>query len=216
MTAFAVVFNANHLQLLGLVGLFMLQDVDRSVSGFEVPTLWITALNPVVILLLAPFAAMLWEGLARRGRNPSAPAKFAMALFLLAAGELVLVLAAMQADGSTKAALVVVVVAVIVMSVAEIPLQPIGLSMVTSVTPPRLVGLMIGVWLLNYGIGGGIGNALGSLASTIGIKTVFAIGAASCLLAGALVLALRRTLGAWLGEPIEPSDVEADTRVQQQ
>ena len=215
MTAFAVVFNANHAQLLGLIGLFMLQDVDRFVAGFEVPTLWVTAINPIVILLLAPFAALLWEALARRGRNPSAPVKFAAALLLLAAGDLVLVVAAMQADGSTKAALAVVVVAVIAMSVAEIPLQPIGLSMVTSVTPPRLVGLMIGVWLLNYGIGGGIGNALGSLASTISVQTVFAVGAGSCLLASVLLLALRRTLVDWMGGSIEPSAVVTAKGVQQ-
>lgn len=216
MTAFAALFNANQMQLLGLVGLFMLQDVDRLVFGFEVPTLWITAINPIVILLLAPIAALLWEGLARRGRNPSAPAKFAMALFILAAGEFVLVMAATQADGPGKAALAMVAVAVVAMSVAEIPLQPIGLSMVTSVTPPRLVGMMIGVWLLSFGVGGGVGNAVGSLASTIGVKTVFAIGAVSCLVGGASLLVLRRTLVVWMGQSIGVLTVTEDEPVRQQ
>jgi POT family proton-dependent oligopeptide transporter len=205
MTAFAVIFNANHGQILGLVGLFLLQDVDRTIGAAEVPTLWVTALNPLLILLTAPLASVVWDALGRRGRNPSFPMKFAIALLVLALGQAILTLAAIDAIGPEKAALAWVVLAMVALSLAEIPLQPIGLSMVTLLTPPRLVSMMIGVWLLNYALGGWIGGMAGALASTYGPAQIFAIGAGSCLVAAALLIMLRGRLNTWMKIPAGPA-----------
>ena len=207
MTGFAVIFNANHGQIFGLVGLFLLQDVDRAVGGLEVPTLWVTSLNPFLILLTAPLASVVWDALGRRGRNPSFPMKFAIALLLLAVGQAILMVGALDAIGPDKAALGWVVLALVALSLAEIPLQPIGLSMVTLLTPARLVSTMIGVWLLNYALGGWIGHSVGALASTYGREQIFALGAGSCLVAAALLLLLRKRLNTWMKVPDDHDDL---------
>ncbi|CAN5464020.1 hypothetical protein BH10PLA2_BH10PLA2_22480 [soil metagenome] len=53
-------------------------------SWNPIPTAWFQSINPLLILLLAPFMAILWTGLSRRGVNPSIPTKMALGLLLMA------------------------------------------------------------------------------------------------------------------------------------
>jgi POT family proton-dependent oligopeptide transporter len=198
LTAFAIVFTANHAQLLGSMGLFMLEKVDRSISGFDIPVLWITSINPLVILLLAPLAAGLWDELAKRGRNPAPEVKFVLAFAFLALGLVLVTVAAMLADGPLKAPLALLALAVMAMSIAEIPLQPIGLALVTQLSPPRFVGLMLGVWLLNFALGGFVGHLLGALTSTYGYVAIYGLCAATSVTATLGLLAIRHRLGRWI------------------
>lgn len=215
MISFAVVFHVCHGQIYGLIGLFVLQDVDRNIAGLEIPALWVTSLNPLVILALAPPTALLWDYLGRRGSNPSFASKFVMALVLLAIGQLVMLLAALDAQGPQRAALGWVVLAVIAMSVAEFPLQPIGLAMVTRLSPVNLVGLMIGAWLFGMAIAGAIGGNVGALASTYGLPPVFAGMAAACVAAAGGLMVLRRFLDRWmaLSDTSAPQEIPATPQV---
>lgn len=210
LTAFAIVFNASHAQILGLINLFVQQDVDKTIGGFDVPTLWVTAINPIVILCLAPIVAVIWDRLGKVGRNPSFVMKFVIALTALAIGEFILFIAAGQAEGPEQAAIMLVIFAIMAMSFAEIPLQPIGLSMMSALSPRRFVGLLIGVWLFGMAIASGIAGNVGALASVYGLQAIFFWSGASCLLAAALLFALRRPLLGWMSlddapEPIEPT-----------
>jgi POT family proton-dependent oligopeptide transporter len=198
MTGFAVIFNANHGQIFGLIPLFVLEDVNRNLGTFEVPALWITALNPLLILLAAPATAAMWDLLGKRGRNPSFVAKFALALALLALGQGVLTAAAVIAEGPAQASMMWLGIGIVLLSLAEIPLQPIGLAMVTQLAPPKLVSTMIGVWLLNYACAAWLGNMVAARSVALGLPTVFGIGAMSCLVALALLLVMRRSMDAWL------------------
>lgn len=205
MTAFAIVFHTCHGQLNTLIGLFLLQDVDRIVGTFEVPVLWVTAINPLVILILAPVAAMLWTYLGRRGRNPSALVKFVMALVCLAFALAIFAFAAVQAEGPQKAALVWIAIAVVIMSIAEFPLQPIGLSMVTRLAPAHLVGLMMGAWLFGMAVAYAIGGNVGALASIYGLVAAFSGMTIACLAAACGLLLTRGLLDRWMAiEPAEP------------
>lgn len=194
MICFAIVFQICHGQLNGLLGLFILQDVERTLGAFETPVLWITSINPLAILLLAPAAALLWNFLGRRGRNPSATVKFVMALALLALAFAILFLSSVGAQGGQKTALVWVALAIVVMSIAEFPLQPIGLSMVTRLAPAHLAGAMIGLWLFGAAISNAIGGNVGALASVFGNSAVFLGMTVACLSAAAALWTLRRFL----------------------
>ena len=211
MIVFAVIFNANHGQIYGLVSLFILQDVDRSVGSFELPALWITSLNPLLILLTAPATAALWDILGKRGRNPSFASKFALALALLTLGQGLLTSAAFAAQGPAQASIMWVGLGIILLSLAEIPLQPIGLAMVTRLTPARLVSTMIGVWLLNYAFAAWLGNMVASRSEHLGLPAIFALGTLSCAVATALLLVLKRPLDRWM-VPAEAEPLPAELR----
>jgi len=197
LTAFAVVFMATHAQLLGLISLFVQQDVDKTIGGFDVPTLWVTSVNPVVILLFAPIAAIWWDRLGQTGRNPSFVSKFVLALVILAAGEFVLVLAAQQA-GAGLTAFFLVVIAIVALSLAEIPLQPIGLSMMSVLSPPRFVAMMIGIWLLSMAIANIIAGNVGALASVYGLQPVFFWSGVACAVTAVVLFSLRGRLLGWM------------------
>jgi len=124
---------------------------DRSVT---LPS-WLTAgqahfVNPLCIIILGPLFAAMWQSLGDRGLEPPTPYKFSVALALVGAGFLVLVWAIQtQAGPDFRVAFTWLALAYVIHSVAELFLSPIGLSMITKLSAPRIVGLMLGVWFLS-------------------------------------------------------------------
>jgi POT family proton-dependent oligopeptide transporter len=141
---------------------------------------------------------MLWNYLGRRGRNPSYAVKFVLANLLLALSFFVLIGSSLQSADNGQAPLALVSFAIIVMSIAEFPLQPIGLSMVTRLAPAQLIGAMVGLWLFGGAIANAIGGNVGALASTYGLPTVFAGMAIACVLTGLVLWLIRRMLSNWM------------------
>ena len=123
------------------------------VFHFEIPTGWFQSLNPFFIITLAPVVAATWVALARRNRNPSLPLKFAIGLVLLAGGFLAMAAAAKLVVGGHKAGPSWLVLTYVMHSVGELCLSPVGLSSVTKLAPPRLVGQMMGIWFLATSLG---------------------------------------------------------------
>ena len=74
--AFAAIFWSAFEQAPTALNLFARDFTDRNVGGFQVPATWFQSVNPLLIILCAPLLAALWVGLAKRGGDLSAPAKF--------------------------------------------------------------------------------------------------------------------------------------------
>src|SRR5260370_34798559 len=68
------------------MSLFLERSVNRHVNAFEIPTQWFTSIESAALILAAPVFAALWGSLARRKREPGNLVKYALALFLGAAG----------------------------------------------------------------------------------------------------------------------------------
>jgi POT family proton-dependent oligopeptide transporter len=135
------------------LNLFAERYTDRTYGGFETPAGWFQTFNPVFIITLAPLVAMVWVALARRRRNPSLPVKFALGLVLLGAGFLVMALAARLALSGDRVWPTWLITTYLLHSVGELCLSPVGLSSVTKLAPPRLVGQMMGLWFLATSLG---------------------------------------------------------------
>ena len=138
---------------------------DRFVDRAGVPAGIFQSINPIYIILLAPLFAGLWQWLGRRGKEPSAPAKFAIALALMGLANLVLVWGA-EAYGvaiMTPVALVFAYYGVATM--AELCLSPVGLSAMNRLAPTYLASLIMGAWFYMTAVGnfvaGKIGEATG-------------------------------------------------------
>jgi len=130
---------------------------------FEMPAGWFQSINAIFIIALAPVAAMLWVALARRKISPSLTTKMAWGLLLLALGFVVIAGGARLALASGRPVWPTWLVATyLIHTLGELCLSPVGLSAVTKLAPPRLVGQMMGVWFLATSLGNLVAGLLAS------------------------------------------------------
>ena len=134
------------------------RNVDRMLFGWEVPAGMFQSINAFYIILLGPVFAGLWLWLARRGIEPSTPAKFGLGLIQLGLGFFLLVWGANSASGLTP---VIFIFGIYLLhTMGELCLSPVGLSAMTKLAPSRLVGLVMGSWFLASAAGNFLGGVI--------------------------------------------------------
>ena len=142
------------------LNIFTDRNVDRVLFGWEVPASMFQSVNSVFIILLAPLFALLWTILDKRRLEPSSPAKFGIGLILCGAGFLVLV------AGENLPPVLFVFLIYLFHTMAELCFSPVGLSAMTRLSVPSMVGLVMGTWFLAMAAGnfiaGLIARATGS------------------------------------------------------
>jgi len=145
---FSVLFWALFEQAGSSLNLFADRSVDRVLFGYELPASVFQSFNAFFIFLLAPVYSILWTRLAASGREPSTPVKFALALFQVGLGFLVLAFGARLASEGQGVGMIWLVLIYLLHTTGELCLSPVGLSMITKLSVPRIVGMMMGVWFL--------------------------------------------------------------------
>jgi POT family proton-dependent oligopeptide transporter len=159
----------------------------------QIPVTWFQAFNPFMIFAFTPFVVALWAWQARRGGEPSTVTKMAFGCFCVALANLVLVLAASQA-GIGKSSWLWLLPYFAIVTIGELYLSPIGLSLVTKVAPARVVSMVMGLWLATSFAGNFIGGWLGSFWSAMDKGDFFLMIAAVAGGAGLVILAINRPL----------------------
>ncbi len=172
---------------------------DRMLAGFEIPATWFQAVNPFLIFAFTPLILALWKRQAARQTEPSTVLKMAYGCFGVSLAYLVLVAAAVSSDGG-KASVLWLLLYFVILTIGELYLSPVGLSLVTKVAPARAISLMMGVWLLTNFVGGVLAGYLGSLWSGMAKPHFFLMVAAIAGLAGLIILAFVRPLKPMLRE----------------
>ncbi|HYF38574.1 MAG TPA: peptide MFS transporter, partial [Gemmatimonadales bacterium] len=155
----ATVFWMAYEQAGSTLNLFADRNTSNSVLGREYPASWYQSLPPLFIILFAPVFAAIWIRLGRR--NPSSPAKFALGLFLLGLGFVVMIGAASVAASGVRVSPLWLVVSYLLQTLGELCLSPVGLSAMSTLAPARIAGLVMGVWFLALSVG----NYLAGMAS---------------------------------------------------
>ena len=155
MTLFAAstVFWMAYMQIFGSLTLFAARYTDLDIFGWQMPAGNMQTFPPVYIIVLAPVFASLWVGLGKRDRDLSAPAKFAWGLLLMAAGMLVMYLAALRVLHGVKVSPLWLIVAYLTIACGELCLSPVGLSATTKLSPARFAGQTMGLWFLTLALG---------------------------------------------------------------
>lgn len=134
------------------LNLYTDEAVDRTILGIEVPASVFQSINSFYIITLGPVFAALWSFLARRGLEPSTPVKFGLGVLQVGLGFLVLVAGAKAAgDGLTPVIFIFLIY--LLHTTGELCLSPVGLSAMTRLSVPSMVGLMMGTWFLASGAG---------------------------------------------------------------
>ena len=152
---FNVFFWSGFEQVGGTLNLFAKEKVDLMVGSWQIPVSWFQSIGAVAIVVFAPLFSMMWEGLEKIKRNPNTPVKFALGLILLGSGFVVVSIADARAQTGILVSPLWLVVVYLLHTFGELSLSPIGLSMITKLSPPKITSVMMGLWfgstaLANY------------------------------------------------------------------
>jgi len=196
---FAALFWGAYEQSGSTLNLFADRYTRLSLFGLAFPSSWFQAVPAIFVILLAPVMAALWVRLGPR--EPSSPAKFSIGLLFAGLSFLLLIPAARMAQSGTHGLVSPwwLIGAYFVIEIGELALSPVGLSVVTKLAPVRIVGLMMGVWLLSIAVGDKLAGWTAGFFTTLPLPTLFGYVAVVTLIAGAvlggLVWPIRKLMG---------------------
>ena len=153
LAVFNVIFWSGFEQAGGTFNLFAENNTNRIIMGWEMPASWFQAVNPIFILILAPLFSILWISLAKWNINPRTPYKFAFGLLLLGLGFVVMSFAQAKANTGILVSPLWLAGVYFLHTSGELCLSPVGLSMITKLSPPKIVSLMMGLWMASIALG---------------------------------------------------------------
>ena len=192
LAIFNIVFWSGFEQAGSTFNIFAADQTDRIVFGWEIPASWFQSINAIAIFAIAPIFDVLWGKLTQRGKNPPTPVKFGLALLMLALGFFVMSAAASAAVGGLVSPLWLVSV-YLLHTLGELMISPIGLSMITKLSPPKIVSIMMGIWMGSIAIGNYLAAAMEHIAASMGFEQgapMFRFIAFEALIAGAIAILL--------------------------
>ncbi len=197
-TFFAIFFFASFEQAGSSLSLYTDKFIDRTIGNFEIPASWFQSVNPICIILFAPLFSILWRELARRKREPSLPVKMASGMLLQGLGFVLMVGAVLQRGDSSseqvKANVLWMLFMYLFSTFGELCLSPIGLSMVSRLSPARLTSMLMGVWLASSFVANILAGQVAAMVGELGALKIFGSIAAVCFAIGGILLLLSRRL----------------------
>lgn len=211
---FWAVYNQTFTSLM----LFADRNMSKDLLGFTIDAEFTQFFNPFFIIVLSPIMSWLWVRLDEKGLNPSTPLKFSLGVLFMAIGFLVLGLGVMGFHSNGDASPWWIILSYFLQTIGELLISPIGLAMVTRLSPHHLVGMMMGVWFLTqsaaFAIGGGLAvlsdvpaDVTGDASLDIYAHAFLIYGAISLVLAVigfALIPFLNKLIGPMHGPIITP------------
>ena len=150
------------------IALFAKRGVDLQLLGITVAPAQIQSINPLLIITMAPLFGMLWVWLSKKGWDPSLPTKFALALLQMGLGFYMFYLGIESAGEGQKVAFIWLVLGFFFHTTGELCLSPVGLSAVTKLSVPKIMGLMMGVWFLATAFANYVAGLIAMTASSDG------------------------------------------------
>ena len=149
----------------------------KPAEGSEI-SLWATnlsqSINPGWVILLTPLIIAFFAWLRRKNREPSTATKIAIGLFISGLSALVMVGAVYASNnGTEKASVLWLIASYGVITIGELCLSPMGLSIVSKLSPVRITSLMMGGWFLSTSIGNKLSGVLATMWDTYDHKANF-------------------------------------------
>jgi POT family proton-dependent oligopeptide transporter len=196
----------------------------------EIPASTFQSVNPIFIMVFGLVFTALWTVLAKWGREPSTPVKFAMGLLQLGLGFAAFWYGAYTADERGMVALAWLLLGYLFQTTGELCLSPVGLSMITKLSPARLVSTLMGAWFLATAfsqflaaiIAQFTGVAHGGNGAESGVpipsETVHVYGgvfgkiAIAAVISGLICLALAPLLRRWMHSDVVDANVAEETK----
>jgi proton-dependent oligopeptide transporter, POT family len=145
--------------------LFADRNVNRELLGWTMPASMTQFFNPMFIIIFGSIFSVMWIKLAKIGKNPSIPMKFALGILQLGLGFLITKLG-MTFEVEYQVPLLTLVFLYMLHTTGELFLSPIGLSMVTKLAPKDIAGTAMGGWFLSFAIANYLAGGIAALSGS--------------------------------------------------
>ena len=181
--------------------IFAKEYTNRIIFGWEYPASWLQILNPLFVVILSPFMSYLWIYLGKKMLDPSLPFKFGLGLIFMAIGFLIIAIGAQVALSEGLAGAQWLLITYLLHTIGELTLSPIGLAAISSLSPKKYTGQMMGVWFLASSLGAIIAGIISGQATNEGLISMpglFNQIAISASLFGLVLVILARPLNNWV------------------
>ncbi|SBN63405.1 proton-dependent oligopeptide transporter, POT family [Curtobacterium sp. 9128] len=152
----SAVFWSLYQQQFTVVTIYSDQRLDRSIFGWEMPVSWVQSINPIMIIVLSGVFAAMWTKLG--DRQPSTPTKFALGTGIM--GIAFLLFLPFVGTGQNGTPVLVLVGILLVFTIAELLLSPIGQSVATKLAPPKFQTQMVALFFLSVSLGTAVTGVL--------------------------------------------------------
>lgn len=175
IAAFVIFFWAAYEQAGVSLTYFADQQTDRHIFGWEMPTSYFQSFPAIFVVLLAPFMNLAWEVLRRFGHEPSSVMKQAIGLAFLSIGYMLIAFGVKDLDPNVKVSMLWLTGLYFIHTLGELSLSPIGLSLVSKLSPKHLASLMMGIWFMSTAISNMLAGQLATLYPDGSSKSLFGI-----------------------------------------
>ena len=184
----SAVFWSLYQQQFTVVTIYSDQRLDRSIGGFEMPVSWVQSINPIMIIVLSGVFAALWTRLG--DRQPSTPTKFALGTGIM--GVAFLLFLPFTGTGRNGTPVLVLAGILLVFTVAELLLSPIGQSVATKLAPPKFQTQMVALFFLSVSLGTAVTGVLSKYYDPTNEVPYFAVLGSVAVVVGVLLLVTAR------------------------
>ena len=159
--------------------------------------------NPFFVVALTPVSMALFGALAKKGKEPSAPRKIGIGMFIAAAGFMIMLVGSLglpvpdalsSTTGEYRVTPNVLISTYLVLTFAELFLSPMGISFVSKVAPPKYKGLMMGGWFAATAIGNYLVSIIGVLWGGLPLWMLWGILVALCLISAVFIFSIMKRL----------------------
>ena len=145
-------------------------QTDRNFFGWDMPPSMVQIFNGLFVVALAIPFSMLWDKLRKNGKEPISPVKQAIGLLLIAVSYFIIAYNVKDLGNSGLLAIKWLILLYLIQTCAELCLSPIGLSLVSKLSPKRFSSLLYGVFFLSNASGYALAGTLGALLPATGDK----------------------------------------------
>ena len=189
-----IVFWAVYEQQGNTMQLWADQNTRWNFFGFNFPSSWYQCFNSLFIFLFAPILDKFWEWQDTRGGEPTTVNKMGIGCVLLGLSFVVMIAASKIIGPHQRGSLLWLVSSSAILTIGELYLSPIGLSLVTKVSPARMVSMMMGMWFLSSFFGDYLSGFIGGFYGTMTKETFFALMTGLGIGAGLIFFAANQPL----------------------
>ncbi len=179
------------------MNLVALRFVDRQIGNFEIPPSWFLSMESLYLILLAYPLAMGYSYLVSKKKDPTPPMKCALSLFAMGLCFLIMTFATRKIPQGALTGLVgpsYLVVAYGVMALGEMLICPIGLSLITHLSPHRYTAFLVGVWYVCIGVAFYLGGTFASFMNEFKLSEFFNVFVVIAFLSAIVLLLLVKKL----------------------
>ena len=191
--AVVVLFRVGYEQSGNVIALWVAHQTDRRLGAFAVPATWFQAINPLLIIALTPVLIAWWGRQERRRGAANLLSRMSLGCLVSGAAMLVMVAAAARyAQTGQPVSAAWVLAYFVLLTIGELMVIPVGLSLVSALAPARLAAMAMGSWYIAKFLGSLLAGIMGAYWGAIPATAFFGLGAGSVLLAAVVLVRMGR------------------------